>query len=107
MLGEAEMEKLGMGALLGVGQGSEKESQLAVMIWRGADDKDAAPLALVGKGVTFDTGGISLKPGAGMWDMKGDMGGAAAVTGAMLTLAKRKAKANVIGLIGLDRKSVV
>ena len=101
VLNEAEMEKLGMAALLGVGQGSEHHSRMVVMKWMGADDKKAAPLALVGKGVTFDTGGISLKPGAGMEDMKGDMGGSAAVVGAMATLAKRKAKANVVGLVGL------
>jgi leucyl aminopeptidase len=101
ILGEDEMKKLGMGSLLGVGQGSAKESQLVVMKWSGAKDKKAAPLALVGKGVTFDTGGISLKPGGGMEDMKGDMGGSAAVVGAMLSLAKRKAKANVVGLVGL------
>lgn len=99
VLGEAEMTKLGMGSLLGVGQGSIRESKLAVMEWSGGGDE--APLALVGKGVCFDTGGISLKPGPQMEDMKGDMGGAAAVTGAMKTLAKRKAKANVVGLIGL------
>ena len=100
ILGEKEMTKLGMGSLLGVGQGSVRESQLAVMIWNGGKSGDA-PVALVGKGVCFDTGGISLKPGASMEDMKGDMGGAAAVTGAMLALARRKAKANVVGLIGL------
>lgn len=100
ILGEKEMTDLGMGSLLGVGQGSIRESQLAVMIWNGGKTGDA-PLALVGKGVCFDTGGISLKPGASMEDMKGDMGGAAAVTGTMLALAKRKAKANVVGLIGL------
>ncbi len=95
------MAKLGMGALLGVGQGSVQGSRLVVMNWKGAKNKAAAPLAIVGKGVTFDTGGISLKPGAGMGDMKGDMGGAAAVAGAMMALAKRKAKANVVGLVGL------
>ena len=99
VLGEAEMEALGMGSLLGVGQGSVRESKMAVMQWRGGGD--AAPIALIGKGVTFDTGGISLKPGAGMEEMKMDMGGAAAVTGAMHALAARKAKANVVGLIGL------
>ena len=71
------------------------------MKWMGGKDKKAAPVALVGKGVTFDTGGISLKPGPGMQDMKGDMGGSAAVVGAMMALAKRKAKANVVGLVGL------
>jgi leucyl aminopeptidase len=101
ILGEAEMEKLGMNALLGVGRGSARQSQLVAMTWRGAKNKAAQPLALVGKGVTFDTGGISLKPGAGMDEMKGDMGGAAAVVGAMKTLAMRKARANVVGLVGL------
>jgi leucyl aminopeptidase len=101
ILGEAEMQKLGMFALLGVGQGSVRESQLVVMQWKGAKNMAAQPLALIGKGVCFDTGGISLKPGAGMDEMKGDMGGAAAVAGAMLTLAKRKARANVVGLVGL------
>ncbi|RIJ22216.1 leucyl aminopeptidase [Henriciella barbarensis] len=100
VLGEKEMEALGMGSLLGVGQGSVKESKLAIMKWMGGQDGDA-PVALCGKGVCFDTGGISLKPGPGMEAMRGDMGGAAAVTGAMLALAKRKAKANVVGLVGL------
>jgi leucyl aminopeptidase len=95
------MTKLGMGSLLGVGQGSIRGSRLVVMKWMGAKDKKAAPVAFIGKGVTFDTGGISLKPGPGMQDMKGDMGGSAAVVGAMLALAKRKAKANVVGLVGL------
>ena len=101
VLGVDEMRKRGMGALLGVGQGSAREPRLVVMNWRGAKNKAAAPLVIVGKGVTFDTGGISLKPGPGMEDMKGDMGGAAAVAGAMLALAKRKAKANVVGVLGL------
>ena len=98
VLGQAEMEQLGMGALLGVAQGSVREPQLLVMTWKGAD---AEPVALIGKGVTFDTGGISIKPAAGMEDMKWDMGGAAAVAGAMKTLALRKAKAHVIGICGL------
>ncbi len=100
VLGEKEMKKLGMGSLLGVGQGSVKESKMAIMRWHGGK-KGEKPVALVGKGVCFDTGGISLKPGAGMEDMRGDMGGAAAVSGTMLALAKRKAKANVVGLVGL------
>ncbi len=100
VLGEAEMTKLGMGALLGVGQGSVQESQLVVMKWNGGNAGDK-PLCFVGKGVTFDTGGISLKPGAGMDEMKGDMGGSAAVVGLMAALAGRKAKANVVGVIGL------
>ena len=101
VLGEAEMTKLGMGSLLGVGQGSVQESQLVVMKWSGADDAGEQPIAFVGKGVTFDTGGISLKPGAGMDEMKGDMGGSAAVVGTMIALAKRKANVNAIGVIGL------
>ncbi|MCI5047870.1 MAG: leucyl aminopeptidase [Aquisalinus sp.] len=100
VLGEKEMKKLGMGSLLGVGQGSVRESKLVVMKWMGGK-KGQKPVCFVGKGVTFDTGGISLKPPAGMWDMKWDMGGSAAVTGAMVALAGRKAKANVIGIIGL------
>ncbi|MGL4291782.1 MAG: leucyl aminopeptidase [Phreatobacter sp.] len=100
VLGEKEMKKLGMGALLAVGQGSVKDSQLVVMRWDGGKDGEA-PLAFIGKGVIFDTGGISLKPGEGMQDMKGDMGGAAAVVGLMHALAARKAKVNAVGLIGV------
>ena len=99
VLGEEKMKALGMGALLGVGQGSARESQLVVMRWEGGSDDDPW-LAVVGKGVTFDTGGISLKPGAGMEDMKFDMAGAGCVTGLMHALASRKAKANVVGVIG-------
>ena len=91
ILGEKEMTKLGMHSLLGVGQGSVAESKIAIMKWNGGK-KGAKPLCFVGKGVTFDTGGISLKPGAGMDEMKGDMGGSAAVVGLMITLANRKAK---------------
>jgi leucyl aminopeptidase len=101
VLGVKEMTKLGMGSLLGVGQGSRAESQLLIMEWRGAADRNAAPALFVGKGVTFDTGGISIKPAAGMEAMKYDMAGAGAVAGAMLTLAQRKARANVIGICGL------
>ena len=100
VLGEAQMKKLGMGSLLGVGQGSVRESQLVVMKWNGGKAKEA-PFAVVGKGVCFDTGGISLKPAGGMEDMKADMGGAACVTGLMHALAKRKAPVNVVGVIGL------
>jgi leucyl aminopeptidase len=100
VLGETEMMELGMGALLGVSQGSVREARLLALKWNGAGPGDPS-LALVGKGVTFDTGGISLKPGAGMEDMKWDMGGAGAVVGAMKALAGRKAKANVIGVCGL------
>jgi len=101
VLGEKQMKKLGMGALLGVGQGSEKESQLVTLRWTGADDKEAAPVAFVGKGVTFDTGGICIKPAGGMEDMKWDMGGSAVVIGLMKALAARKAKVNVVGVVGL------
>ncbi|MEO8175289.1 MAG: leucyl aminopeptidase [Sphingomicrobium sp.] len=94
------MAKLGMGALLGVAQGSVREPQMLVLRWNGGK-KGAAPIALVGKGVTFDTGGISIKPAQGMEMMKWDMGGAAAVVGAMKALALRKAKANVVGICGL------
>jgi leucyl aminopeptidase len=100
VLGEAEMAELGMGALLGVSQGSARDARLLALKWSGAEPGDPA-LALVGKGVTFDTGGISLKPGAGMEDMKWDMGGAGAVVGTMKALALRKARANVIGVCGL------
>jgi leucyl aminopeptidase len=100
VLGEAEMKKLGMNVLLAVGQGSERESQLLVMRWMNGP-KSQAPVALIGKGVTFDTGGISLKPAGGMEDMKWDMGGAGAVTGAMRLIAGRKAKANVVAVCAL------
>ncbi|MEO1207064.1 MAG: leucyl aminopeptidase [Pseudomonadota bacterium] len=95
-----ELTKLGMGALLGVAQGSERPARVAVMRWQGADDAGAPPVAFVGKGVVFDTGGISIKGAQGMEDMKGDMGGAATVVGLMRTLAERKAKVNAVGLIG-------
>lgn len=100
VLNEAKMKKLGMGALLGVGQGSACESKLIVMRYNGARKGDK-PLAFVGKGVTFDTGGISIKPAAGMEEMKWDMGGAGVVTGLMKALAGRKAKVNAIGVIGV------
>jgi len=101
VMDEARLESIGMHTLLAVGQGSARDSRVVVMRWLGADDEDAAPIALVGKGVTFDTGGISLKPAGGMEDMKWDMGGSAAVIGAMRALAGRNAKANVIGIVGL------
>lgn len=100
VLGEAEMKKLGMGSLLGVGQGSEKESQLVILKWNGGK-KGEAPLAFVGKGVTFDTGGISIKPATNMEDMKTDMAGSAVVVGLLRNLAQRKAKVNAVGVIGL------
>lgn len=100
VLDDAQMAELGMGALLGVGLGSERESRILAIRWNG-NPNGGAPTAFVGKGVTFDTGGISLKPGAGMEDMKWDMGGSAAVVGAMLSLVLRKAKVNVVGVVGL------
>ena len=100
ILGEAEMAKLGMNMLLGVGQGSVRESQLAVIQWNGGTPGDQ-PIAFVGKGVCFDTGGISIKPAQGMEDMIWDMGGAAAVAGLMHALAGRKAKVNAVGVLGL------
>ncbi|AGB47116.1 leucyl aminopeptidase [Mesorhizobium australicum WSM2073] len=105
ILTEKEMKKLGMGSLLGVAQGSPRGARMAVMQWNGGKPKDR-PVAFVGKGVTFDTGGNSIKPASGMEDMKGDMGGAAAVTGLMHALAARKAKANVVGIIGLVENAV-
>lgn len=101
VLDEDEMKALGMGSLLGVSQGSRREARLLVMRWDGTDGAQKTPLALVGKGVTFDTGGISLKPPAGMEDMKWDMGGAGAVAGAMYAIAKRKSKSHVVGVCGL------
>ncbi|MCO4319743.1 leucyl aminopeptidase [Phyllobacterium sp. 21LDTY02-6] len=100
ILTEKEMKKLGMGSLLGVAQGSSRPARLAVMEWKGGKGKDR-PIAFVGKGVTFDSGGVSIKPAAGMDEMKGDMGGAAAVTGLIHALAARKAKVNAIGIVGL------
>jgi leucyl aminopeptidase len=100
------LEALKMGALLGVGMGSAKPSRVAVMIWNGAKSKRAKPVCFVGKGVTFDSGGVSIKPAAGMEDMKGDMGGAACVTGLMYALAARKANVNAVGLIGLVENMV-
>jgi leucyl aminopeptidase len=101
ILDEKAMTKLGMGALLAVGQGSKRESRLVIMRWRGAKSKKSQPVAFVGKGVCFDTGGVSIKSAGGMEDMKGDMGGAACVTGLMHALARRKAKVNAVGVIGL------
>lgn len=95
-----DMEKLEMGSLLCVGQGSDRPSRMAVMVWNGAKGKKQKPICFVGKGVIFDTGGISIKPAAGMEDMKGDMGGSAAVIGLMHALAERKANVHAVGLIG-------
>ncbi|MFI5011661.1 MAG: leucyl aminopeptidase [Hyphomicrobiales bacterium] len=101
VLDKARLESVGMRTLLAVNQGSAREPRVVIMRWNGAKEKDAAPLAFIGKGVCFDSGGISIKPASSMEDMKGDMGGAAAVTGLMHALAARKAKANAIGAIGL------
>jgi leucyl aminopeptidase len=100
VLGEKELKKLGMGALLGVAQGSAREPQVVVLEWKGGAPR-AKPVAFVGKGVTFDTGGISLKPAAGMHEMKWDMGGAATVAGLFHTLGARKAKVNAVGILGI------
>ena len=101
VLDEKKMQKMGMNALLAVAQGSEKEPYLVAMEWIGVKSKSKAPIAFVGKGVTFDSGGISIKPSANMGDMKYDMGGAGAVTGAMRLLAERKAKVHAVGVIAL------
>jgi leucyl aminopeptidase len=101
VLDEDQLKALKMNALLGVAQGSVRPPRVVVMQWHGAKSKRAKTLCFVGKGVVFDTGGISLKPGAGMEDMKGDMGGAACVAGLMLALAGRKAPVNAVGIVGL------
>ena len=101
VLGEKEMKKLGMGSLLGVGQGSIHESQLVIMKWNGARNKKKKPIAFIGKGVSLDTGGVSLKPSNGMEEMKYDMGGSGVVIGLMKALSLRKANANVSGVVGL------
>jgi leucyl aminopeptidase len=105
ILNPAQMKKLGMHALLGVALGSPHEARLVVMRWDGGKAKDK-PVAFIGKGVTFDTGGVSIKPAAGMEDMKGDMAGAACVVGLMHALAQRKAKVNVVGAIGLVENAI-
>ena len=101
VLDDKQMGELGMGALLGVAQGSRKPARLLAMRWDGTDGKQERPVCFVGKGVTFDTGGISIKPALNMEDMKWDMGGAGAVAGVMKALAGRKAKAHVVGICGL------
>ena len=101
MLAPKALQRLGMNALLAVGQGSVRPSHVVVMQWKGAGAKGGDPIVFVGKGVTFDTGGISIKPAAGMEDMKGDMAGAACVVGLMHELAEPKAKVNAVGIIGL------
>ena len=101
ILDDVQLKEMGMNTLLSVAQGSVRPARVAIMQWNGAKSKRAKPLAFVGKGVVFDTGGISIKPAAGMEDMKGDMGGAAAVVGLMYALAERKANVNVVGIIGI------
>ena len=101
VLDEEQMRALGMGALLGVAQGSVRPPRLLAMRWNGAGNARARPVVLIGKGITFDTGGISIKPALGMEAMKWDMGGAGAVAGAMAALAGRKARANVVGVCAL------
>jgi leucyl aminopeptidase len=101
VLDEEQLRALGMNALLAVAQGSVRPPRVVVLQWHGAKSKRAKPLCFVGKGVTFDTGGLSIKPAAGMEDMKGDMGGAACVAGLMLALAGRKAAVNAVGVVGL------
>jgi leucyl aminopeptidase len=101
VLDEADLKALNMNALLAVGQGSVRPPRVVVMQWNGSKSKRAKPVCFVGKGVCFDTGGISIKPAGGMEDMKGDMGGAACVAGLMLALAKRRAAVNAIGIVGL------
>ena len=101
ILDEAAMKKLGMGALLGVAQGSVRPPRLLVMRWNGSADAKSDPVVFIGKGITFDTGGISIKPALGMESMKWDMGGAGAVAGAIRSLAGRKAKVNVVGICAL------
>lgn len=100
ILDDKDLEKLGMGSLLCVSQGSARPARVCIMQWNGAKSKKAKPIAFVGKGVVFDTGGISIKPASGMEDMKGDMGGAACVVGLMHALAEREANVNAVGLIG-------
>ncbi|MFP3030392.1 MAG: leucyl aminopeptidase, partial [Wolbachia sp.] len=105
VLDKKQMEEKKMGALLGVAQGSSKEPKLVVIKWNGAA-KEQKPIAFVGKGITFDTGGVSLKPSRGMESMKYDMAGSAAVVGVMHALAGRKAKVNAIGVVALAENAV-
>jgi leucyl aminopeptidase len=100
ILDETQMQAMGMNALLAVAQGSVRPPRMVVLRWPGSHP-ERAPVALVGKGVVFDSGGISIKPGLGMEDMKGDMGGAAAVVGAMHAIASRRSPAHVVGIIGI------
>ncbi len=106
VLDEKKLQKMNAGAILAVGMGSMYPPRIVIMRWNGSGKDGDKPLALVGKGVTFDTGGISIKPGAGMDEMKMDMGGSAAVVGTMKALALRKSKANVVGIVGLAENAV-
>lgn len=106
VLDQVEMKKLGFGALLGVAQGSERLPYTVIMRYQGSASVEEAPLAFIGKGVTFDSGGISIKPAAGMDEMKGDMGGAATVVGLMRALVQRKAEVNAVGVVGLVENMV-
>ncbi len=106
ILDDKAMMKHGMHALLGVGQGSSQGSRLVTIQFNGSDDKNSKPIAFVGKGITFDTGGISLKPSRGMWDMKYDMAGSAAVVGAMYSLAERNASINAVGVVALAENAI-
>ena len=106
VLDEERMRELGMGALLAVGQGSARPSRLVTLRWRGEGAPDAPPTTFIGKGVCFDTGGVSMKPASGMEEMKGDMGGAACVAGLVLALAKQKAPVDVVGVLGLTENMV-
>jgi leucyl aminopeptidase len=106
VLNKTQLEHIGMGSLLSVAQGSSREPYVVILKYMQAEDKSEQPLAFVGKGVTFDSGGYSLKPASGMMDMKKDMAGSAAVVGLMKTLAKRRAKVNVIGIVGLVENMV-
>lgn len=106
ILDEKKLQKMNAGAILAVGMGSIHPPRIVIMRWNGSSKKSEKPLALIGKGVTFDTGGISIKPGAGMDEMKMDMGGSAAVVGTMKALALRKSKANVVGIVGLAENAV-
>ncbi|MFC1659317.1 leucyl aminopeptidase [Pseudomonadota bacterium] len=106
VLGEKQMEKLGMGSLLAVGLGSDRESKLVTLKWNGAKNKKSTPISFVGKGITFDSGGLSLKPPSGMEEMKTDMGGSAVVVGLIRLLAMRKAKVNAVGVVALVENMV-
>ncbi|MDH5647486.1 MAG: leucyl aminopeptidase [Anaplasmataceae bacterium] len=106
IIDEKQMQKQGMGAFLGVSKGSSREGKLVTINYKGASDKTKAPVILIGKGVTFDSGGISIKPAGKMWEMKGDMAGSALVIGTILSLVKQKVPVNVVGVVGLAENAV-